>query len=247
MYKVVTHTIKEEHFTHPVTVEYVLSMKDSNIRVKSPSTITANDNSITTHEPTILSIKDNFRLTVRNSMEKYVYALRNVIVSIFNSGEDLPVLTEELQKSIDDFINGLNTIYGQVIDSASISLFKQHLTKYTNTIVDLARAHKNNKSTADLDQLLTQQTDDLINLLFNFNTRDWTKSALYNYFNKFSESFKDQIVARKNKEWEKDQEYFKNAYGIFIEGIPDTLSSFAIYLADGFINQFPWAIGIVNN
>ena len=229
MYKVITHTIKEEHFTHPVTVEHALLMKGGNVRPMS----SANSN---VPNP----LKDVYRSNVRSLIEKYVYAVRSAIVSIFNASEDLPVLEEEIKKSINNIKDGIKVVFGQNTDNTDILTFAKYLTDYSTDLLDFAKAQKLGKSALDIESRMAQRIEDLCTFMTAGNSTYWTKSAIYNYFYQFGEAFKNQAMARKNKDWVKDQEYFKNAYNLFVEGIPATLVSFSQYLADGIMMDFPW-------
>lgn len=229
MYKVITHTIKEEHFTHPVTVEHALSMKVGNVKSKS---------SAISNAP--LTLKDEYRSNVRSLIEKYVYAIRSAVVSIFNSGEDLPVLEEEIKTSINNIKDGIKVVAGQNTDNTVVLTFIKYLTDYSADLIDFAKAQKLGKSALDIESRMAQRIDDLSTFMSSANTKYWTKSAVYNYFSQFGEAFKNQAMARKSKDWVNDQAQFKNAYNIFVEGIPGTLQSFSQYLADGIIMDFPW-------
>ena len=249
MYKVVTHTIKEEHFTHPVTVEHALLTKNTghgNVYPIMSSTcgnvypITSNISNLRT--PALMSIRDTFRANIKDLINNYVTALRSIIVSIFNGGEDLAILDEELKKTISALTDAIKVVYGQTTNSATVALFEQHMLDFTNNLIDIAKAHKSNASTVDLEAKLSQKIESFSNFLFEFNMREWSKSALYNYLLQFSDAFKNQIVARKAKNWAEDQLQLKNAYNIFVNGSAGNLIPFAYYFADGIIMQFPWIL-----
>jgi hypothetical protein len=203
MYKVITHTIKEEHFTHPVTVEHALLMKGGNVRPMSSAISNAT-----------LSMKDTHRSNIKSLFEKYVYAVRSAVVSIFNSGEDLPVLEEEIKKSINNINDGIKVVFNQNTDSTMISTFIKHLTDFSMDLLDFAKAQKLGKSALDIESRMAQRIEDLSIFMALANPQSWTKNAVYNYFSQFGEAFKKQAMARKNKDWAMDQEQFKNAYDI---------------------------------
>ena len=231
MYKVITHTIKEEHFTHPRTVEHALQMKGGNVWPMSSAI-----SNVT------LSLKDTHRSNFKSFFEKYVYAVRNAVVSIFNSGEDLDVLTGEIKKSIDNINNGIKAVIGQNADSIMVSTFIKHLTDYSMDLLDFAKAQKLGKSALDIESRMAQRIEDLSIFMSMANSKSWTKNAVYNYFSQLGEAFKKQAMARKNKDWVMDQEHFKNAYDIFVEGIPNTLVSFSHFLIDGIMSNLPWPL-----
>ena len=136
MYKVITHTIKEEHFTHPRTVEHALSMQGGNVHL--------NKNNISiTNEQRKQTADDQFSESVKALVEKYVYAVRNAIVSILHGSEDLLVLEEEIKKCINDINNSISTVFIQSIQSSAYSVvptFLQQLTKFTTALLDIAKA-----------------------------------------------------------------------------------------------------------
>jgi len=175
-------------------------------------------------------------------MEKYVYAVRSAIVSIFNSSEDLPVLEEEIKKTIDDLKTSIKIMYNTSDEIPQLISLSDYLTKYTNNLLDIAKAQKINKSTVDLDTQLEQTIDNFSNFLSLANIREWEKHAVYSYLLQFSDAIKGQITARKNKNWVEDQTQFKTAFNLFVSGIPNMLVSFSQYLADGIIMQFPWLL-----
>ena len=226
MYKVITHTIKEEHFTHPRTVEHALWMKDGNV---SPMT-----NAIQS-EPDYGTPKAIlFRGNVRTLLEKYLYTLRSAVVSILGSSEDLDVVTGEIKKAIADIEFGLKPYY----DSTAIALFGQRLTEYTNDLLEIAKLQKDGKSSTDVETRLAQRISDISDFLPSINPK-WTKGDVFNYFTWFSSAIKGQITARKAKNWAEDQVQVDNAYQAFITGVPDVAIPFAQYLARGIIAQYP--------
>lgn len=238
MYKVITHTIKEEHYTHPFTAEYALSTTSGNV---CPIGMTV--------KPTVsaMTAKDMFRLNVRTLMERYVNTLRGAIVSIFNSGEDLPVLEEEIKKTIEDLKASIKILYSTSEEIPQLASLGEYLIKYTTNLLDIAKAQKNNKPTVDLDTQLEQTINDFSTFLSMSNMPGWEKRAVYSYLIQFSDATKGQILARKSKNWVEDQQQFKNAFNIFVSGIPNMLVSFSQYLADGIIMQFPWLLPLNGN
>ena len=71
------------------------------------------------------------------------------------------------------------------------------------------------------------------------NPDAWAKGSTLIYFTQFADAIKNQIIARKTKNWIEDQLQFKNAYQIFVTGIPNTIISFAHFLANGVMPRWP--------
>lgn len=247
MYKVVTHTIKEEHFTHPITVEHALLTKNTG---HGSNVYPITSNISCEKSLSIMSLRDTFRLNIKDLMSRYVGTLRSAIVSIFNSGEDLPVLENEIAMAIDALKEGIRVINNQIYNGIPNSLFAQYLTDYTNILLAIAKAHKANASASSIETLeknLIENIELFSDSLYSMNMHDWSKNTLYNYLLDFSDAIKSQITARKTKNWIEDQMQLKNAYNIFIDGIPGTLVPFTQYFADGIFMQFPWLIPLPIN
>ena len=226
MYKVITHTIKEEHFTHPRTAEHALRMKSGNVH---PMTTAINGEPDYGTPSAVM-----FRGAAKTLLEKYVYALRNAIISIFSAGEDLMVIEDEIKKSLANIEITLKSYY----DNSAVSIVAQKLNEYTNDLLEIAKAHKNGKPITDIETRLSQRILDISEFLPTINPA-WNKGDVFNYFTWGSDAFKRQIAARKAKNWAEDQIQFEKAYQVFVSGMPDVAIPFSQYLARGIIAQHP--------
>jgi hypothetical protein len=223
MYKVITHTIKEEHFTHPATVEYAFLTKNGNVVPTTGNITTKTANANTSR--------------INRLIEYYVYALRNTIVSLMNSGEDLAVTENELKNAIDAIVEYFKVTYAQNNEQLNIMPFETYLKDYTKLLIEIAKLQKIGRAITDVELQLTKNIDDFSGFLFIINSQDWPKDDSVLYLTQFSNAVINQIIARKNKNWVTDQAQFKTGYQIFISGVDTLPTSFAQYFANGIIDH----------
>lgn len=236
MYKVITHTIREEHFTHPATAEYALTSGGhmGNVHVYGGhmgnikpmgSALVGEFNS-----PTALL----YRAQVRDCIESYISNLRGELVSIHGTGEEVALLEQRIVKSIDDLVAKLTPYYNTNITST----IKQALVDYSMELMNLVKAHKDGRSTSDIEAKITQKMNAIADFLPSVNPH-WVKEDLVFFFNCLTDSFRNQSIARKAKNWDEDQKELDKAKECTITAPIGQGPSLSQYITRGVISQFP--------
>lgn len=225
MYKVITHTIREEHFTHPATADYALSGGHMG-NVKAYGTAITGDFS---SGPAIV-----YRGWLRTAMETYVSDLRSELVSIYGTGEETPLLEQRIVSAIEEWVGMMRPYYNTNVTTT----LKQALTDYTMDLIDHAKAHKEGRSVTDIETRLNQHIKSIADFMAVTNPH-WSKTDAQNYFTWFAEAFKNQCMARKDKKWAEDQDAYNYARQVFLTGLPDVAGSLCQFIAKGVIAQFP--------
>ena len=136
MYKVITHTITEEHFNHPSIVEHALTR--GNIHPKMSTSIVSN--AIINYDTLAAS---NYRNLVRSLLETYVADVRSAVVSIMGSGEDTGIVENKLHQTITEIADRVLKPY---YSSDVVSKIEQHLKGYTVSLLDIAKSEKSGRN-----------------------------------------------------------------------------------------------------
>jgi hypothetical protein len=239
MYKVITHTIKEEHFTHPATAEYALTGGHmGNAHVYSGhmgghmGNVMARTSAIVGEFNTPMALL--YRAHIKDCMESYIGNLRGELVSIHGTGEEVALLEQRIVKSIEDLVSKLTPYYNANVTA----VVKQALVEYSMELMNLVRAHKDGRSTSDAEAKIAQKMTAIADFLPSINPH-WVKEDLVMYFNCLTDAFKNQSIARKAKNWAEDQKELDNARECATTGVPGQGPSLSQYVARGVISQFP--------
>lgn len=225
MYKVITHTIVEEHFTHPSTAGHALM---SNIKPKMSSTVSTE--AVISYDTPAAS---TFKNLVRSLLETYVADVRSGIVSIMGTGEDTGVIENKVVQTIGEIGTKIFKPYYNADVSDRI---EQHLKAYTIALMDYAKAEKGGRSTGEAENSLTQHIGDIATVLNTVNMM-WTREKMNEYYTWFAQDAKDQVKSRKTKNWTADQAAYDHARGVFLSGIVNEMQGYAHVLAKGVIAQ----------
>jgi hypothetical protein len=237
MYKVITHTIKEEHFTHPITAEYALTGKPGhmgNIHAYGGhmGNIRSQGSAIVGEFNSPLALL--YRAQIKDCVESYIGNLRGELVSIYGTGEEVALLEQRIVKSIEDLVTKLAPYY----DPNVVSTIRQALVDYSMELMNLVKAQKDGRSTSDVEAKITQKMTAIADFLPSINPH-WIKEDLIMYFNCLTDAFKNQSIARKNKNWNEDQKELDNARECAVTSVPSQGPALSQYIARGVISQFP--------
>ena len=105
MYKVITHTIKEEHFDHPLAIEAVNGVKNGNglSNGNSNGVVSSTSSMLVPGTVSVFNTESavKFRMDNRTIWARYLWRLRSYIVSALDGAEDLAVVEDQLFQNID--------------------------------------------------------------------------------------------------------------------------------------------------
>jgi len=176
----------------------------------------------------------NFRMAVRNLLDKYLWRLRSYIISAIEGTEDMAIIESEIFKVISSITKVIDQYYGT---AASLE-FKRLLNDYSIRIIDEVRAIKSGRDTTNFDKTLSVDIDLLGDFLDKANPNNWPKEAVKKIFKDLAKSFIDQALARKSKKWMDDILASDNAQKIILVG-NESMQPFSEIFAKGIINSFP--------
>jgi len=231
MYKVITHSIKEEHFGHPMTAEAGMIIHGnakphtghmSTMAMYPVSNIANSSKSI------------DFRMAARNLLDRYLWRLRAYIVSAIEGSEDMAVIEAEVFKAISSISKVVEQFYG----TAAAQEFKKLLDSFSIPIIEEARAIRSGRSIDNFERKIESAIESVADFLSNVNPESWPKSAVKGIFTALSKSFIDQAKARKNKNWMDDIIALDQAQKIILVG-DEKMPPFAEIFAKGIISTFP--------
>lgn len=230
MYKIITHTIREEHYDHPATAEYALTGQGTNMGNAMPkiSQVTRSD---AFNSPASIA----FTQAVRTVFEQYVGTLRNYIVSASGTGEEMPILEEKLYTVSKGLENVVKEYYG---DAAGVA-FAEKFRAYTVGLLELIKAEKSGsaKAVTDAEANLKNKIGEIAAFL-NMANAAWPQATVIEYLDKFHVAEHEQTKARKDKRWADDQTAADTAHNLFVSGAK-TMPAFADVVAKGVIMQYP--------
>jgi hypothetical protein len=231
MYKVITHTIKEEHFEHPMTAEAGMLIHGN----ASPKIGHASMNSVYLRsDPANSSKAVEFRMAARDLLDKYLWRLRAYIVSAIEDSDDMALIESEVFKVISSISSVVEMYYGK--DAAME--FKRLLDAFSIPIIEEARSIRAGRNIDSFENRIQNSIDSLADFLSTANPANWPKAAVKTIFTKLAKSFTDQAKARKAKNWMEDIVALDQAQKIILVG-DETMPPFAEIFAKGIISVFP--------
>lgn len=216
MYKKVTHTIFEEHFAHPE----VLKLTAGNTDIKSKMV----DSTL----PNIL------RRQTRDVVTHWVGRMRDTILANVNGTEDAVLAAQFASTEV----NNLAEIYGRYYPLTDTNNFAAQFGIYTSTIIEMAKAIKNN---TDLTALQTQNTDAIeafAQIMVSSMNVGWTKDDIIFTFTEVASNWLNQVRARLASNWSTDLKLIAKNESYMAAGTP-IQTGFADMFSNSIIMSFP--------
>lgn len=239
MYKVITHTIKEEHFDHPLAIEAVNVVKNGNsLSNGNTNGVVASTSSMLVPGTVSMFNTDTavkFRMDNRTIWARYLWRLRSYIVSALDGAEDLAVVEEQLFQNIDEIGDSIRPYYGLVASKKLSQLMRAMVL----TELDIVQALKKSQPIDELQKKFTEQVVELAKFLEEVNPKHWPVSAVEKTFGRAVENWIEQARARITKNWPADIEAVDTAHRIILAGQDDGTPAFSDIFATGIIMQFP--------
>jgi hypothetical protein len=250
VYKLITHTIKEEHFDHPLALEAINGVKlngngYTNGYTNGNPNGNPNGNGVVVTEtamyvPGTISVFNTepavtWRMDQRTIWARYLWRLRNYITSALHNGEDLAVVEEQLFQNIDEIGDSVRSYYGLV---ASKQL-AQYMRSFVLTVLEIVQTLKKGGNIDALVKKVDAELDDFANFAQKANPDHWPADVVKSIFGKALQSWIEQCRARVSKNWPADIEAVDTAHRIILAGQDDDTPAFSDIFAKGIILQFP--------
>ena len=218
MYKVITHTIKEEHFTHPETAKIAMGLNPSLEQAPvNPFEVT----------PAI-----DYRDQVKNVLSRYNEILRSYLISAIAGSEDAATLGNSLTTWAQ---NVCDTIFGGYLLPQNVVPVKTAMSDFTKALEDGITAIKNEQPLTDIENKVSAAIDSLSARLALINRANWPKQALVDLLMSYKNELFAQAQARVNKKWDDDLSSADRANKIILAGPDDGTVSLADLLSKGMI------------
>lgn len=212
MYKKITHTIVEEHFSRSIENQIRSSLSTNEIRSQMPTTE--------------IFDRNKFKNDVETYFKNYASKIISMTDATTGTEENLIIPFEELFKTIDEAGNMTKPFYSSDLGER-INLSLRSLALTTFIAVSNAKTGRDPQSNFARINLLP---NDLAVLLSSFNTA-WNVDTVRNTLTQLMTAMQTKIKARRDKNSALEQS--ANA------SITNLLTAFASLLADGIITQHP--------
>jgi hypothetical protein len=243
MYKIITHTIKEEHFDHPMALEAVNGTKIKDMYMNNNGVVPENSivkETVNMCVPGMVSVFNtnpavDFRMDNRTIWARYLWRLRSYIVSALDGAEDMAVVEEQLFQNIDEIGDSIRPYYGLVASKKLSQLMRSMVL----TELDIVQALKKSEPIDALQKKFAEQVVEFAKFLEEVNPKNWPALAVEKTFGRAVENWVEQARARISKNWPADIEAVDTAHRIILAGQDDGTPAFSDIFAMGIIMQFP--------
>lgn len=224
MYKLIKHTIEEQHFDHPALAE--AAMKESKVYTAGITTPGMYHNS-----PAGVKL----RMAARDYFSGYLWRLRSCITSIIDGGADQAMNETNFFNKIDDIGKLVAMYYGEAGGAEANRLFRLLSTDVFNIV----KAVKANADAVPLKAKAIETVKALAKFLNGANPMYWPEQAIVDIFTQSVSSWHDEAVARHKKDYPAEQAAVANVYKLLLEGQASGTPGFADIMAKGIVEQFP--------
>lgn len=238
LYRVVTHTIKEEMLDQPPAGSEFEAQgwyptgptgpMPTRPGQAQPNAFYPANNIYNTDSSIAL------RMDARSAWARYLWRMRAYLVSALNSGDDLGVVEPRLFQNIDEIGDMVKPYYG-LVASKQIS---QLMRAFVLTEIDIIKALKSQQDVTSFRAKHTQQVDEFASFLSAANPRHWPKEAVAKIFNNLMVCWQAEAIARRDKNWVADVDAVDEGHRIMLAGW-DSVPAFADIFSKGIIAQFP--------
>lgn len=246
LYRVVTHTIKEEMVDQPPSAFQGETAPSGGYWYPTgptgpmPAPMPSNRGIPGTNAIYTTSIYNTesaveFRMSARTIWARYLWRMRSYIVSALNGGEDLTFVEEQLFKDIDDIGDMVKPYYG-LVASKQVS---QLMHAFVLTEIDIVRALRNRQDIKNLQARHIQQVEDFATFLHSANPKHWPKEAVIGIFADLLTCWQNEAIARAKKDWATDIKSTDDAHRVVLAGQENGTPPFTEVFAKGVIAQFP--------
>lgn len=181
MYKVITHTIREEHFTHPETAKFVLKGQAQDI--VDPFTTTA-----------AMQYRDN----AKSISNQWINSLRSYVTST-DAGEE-GFLRDEITRQSQDFAFSL---FGDYMPQLLFADVNKAFQDYCQALVNSISAVKSKQDPVGAREKAQTAAQDIAKALSRVN-RFWPQGALEDLFGGVATEFANQAEYRLAKQYSAD-------------------------------------------
>jgi hypothetical protein len=232
MYKIVTHSIREEHFGHPMTAEIGIATHSNAAPHIGENIVTS---SLLAGNLIMLRPRSvEFRMNIRSLFSRFFWRVRDYLISVLDSRESSDV-EAELYKNIEAIGSFIETYYG----ATTVNSFNNTMKDIIKNLIFIVRDIKSDKDITESRNKLSESIGALSMFLNSINPSQWPYSAVFDIFSDLSNNWIAQISARKYKDWIEDMQLVDKNEDIMLSGDVSTgVPPFSDIFAKGIISQF---------
>lgn len=244
LYRVVTHTIKEEMLDQPPPAFHDMAPAGADSAwcptgPTGPMPVsprgTPGTNAIYTTSIFNTESSVEFRMAARTIWARYLWRMRSYIVSALNSQEDIAFVEEQLFKDIDEIGEMIKPFYG-LVASKQVS---QLMHAFVLTEIDIVQALRNRQDIKNLQARHIQQVEEFATFLNAANPKHWPREVVIDIFADLLTCWQNEAVARAKKDWATDIKATDEAHRVVLAGRDNGTPAFTEIFAKGVIAQFP--------
>jgi hypothetical protein len=246
MYKVISHEIKEEHFSHPALIPQQLSSSNEGNGLNysgGPVRPTLTNGSFGIDDPLPWQVFNErtmlFRMDARIAWSKWAYSMLNYSISLNGNLEGTEQVKGRVHKNAIALGDFLVPYYGLTAGN----LFATSLIAINDIGMHLVTALKGQQPTAEIILQWIPPVNAIAKLMNELNPNNWPELLIRDQFTNLVRAWQDQLTARAGKNITADEIAIEAINKIAVTGIPDHqrngYSSIADTYSRGIIAQFP--------
>lgn len=224
MYKKIIHHIVEEHFDHP---------QSGMIKAGMHQGMHHNDHYTNLARAVESESAVKLRMDAHSFFNKYLWRLRNYLISALGTGDDLASVEGQLFQNIND----LGELVAQYYTSSAANSVNEHLSGYATAMTELIQGMKSGKSVQPFKDAALAHANGLSMVLSQLNPTRWPAAAVKDIFSKYTDLWVAQVDARLKKNWAADISALDQAHKLIV-GDSGGTPGFADIFASGIIQQF---------
>jgi hypothetical protein len=176
-----------------------------------------------------------FMTTIHSIFERYLWDMRQYLLSILNNTKDQKYISSKLEKDATE----IATTGSAHLNKGAKTALSTFLTASIKTLHDEAMALKSGESIADIQAAYDKDIVAFATAVNSLNPTAWPKDAVASIFTKLDESWVSQIQARLANDWASDEAAVVEAKQILSTGQINGTPGFAHIFATGIITQSP--------
>jgi hypothetical protein len=243
MYKVISHEIKEEHFSQPALIARNMSRSNEGTGLMGHAGPMDSNGSIGIDDPLPWQVYNDrtmlFRMDARTAWSKWAYSMLNYSISLNGNLEGTDQVKGRVHKNAIVLGDFLVPYYGLTAGN----LFATSLIAINDIGMHYVNALKDRQPTEQIILQWVPLVDNIAKLMNELNPNNWPESLVRDQFSNLVKAWQNQLTARANKDAIGDEIAIDYINKIAVTGIPrhdpGGYSSIADTYSRGIIAQFP--------
>lgn len=236
MYKVITHTIREEHYNHPDLARIAMGNVGS-VELGANVSWHGNSYAVTSviTDPYHSPRATEYRMEAKTLFEQYNSSTRSYINDCIDVTGNIAIDEAQAIKAVNDLTYIIEPYYW----TAKTEPFKKAFTEYTETVFSMVRDVRDGKDLTAADTMLKDKTQALAVAFSAMDPLSWSVNSMTKLLDLLNKSFNDQATTRKAKDWTANNTAGQDTYKILVQGQDDGTPPLWEIFSKGVIVKFP--------